>query len=120
VPGERIELSRSQGSRDFKSLASTNSATQARIREFVKIYNMFEITCQYLIAYFNKSPPGQEFIIIDFTPFKFFQYLVSLHCVSRVSSYTTIERLRMILLEGRCSYMIHNLPGPLIINQKHF
>ena len=29
VPGERIELSRSQGARDFKSLASTNSATQA-------------------------------------------------------------------------------------------
>ena len=29
VPGARIELAQSQGSRDFKSLASTNSATQA-------------------------------------------------------------------------------------------
>ena len=31
VPGARIELAQPQGSRDFKSLASTNSATQAKI-----------------------------------------------------------------------------------------
>ena len=31
VPGARIELAQPQGPRDFKSLASTNSATQACI-----------------------------------------------------------------------------------------
>src|SRR5665647_3512552 len=30
VPGARIELAQPQGSRDFKSLASTSSATQAQ------------------------------------------------------------------------------------------
>ena len=31
VPGARIELARPLGSRDFKSLASTYSATQAHV-----------------------------------------------------------------------------------------
>ncbi len=41
VPGVGIEPTQSQGSRDFKSLASTNSATQASDRsEGVKKYSI--------------------------------------------------------------------------------
>ena len=36
VPGTRIELVQSQGPRDFKSLASTSSATQANISFYFK------------------------------------------------------------------------------------
>ena len=42
VPGARIELARFQESRDFKSLASTYSATQAT----ETLCNMFKNTCQ--------------------------------------------------------------------------
>ena len=42
MPGARIELARGIASRDFKSLASTNSATQA----VSKIFNIAKDRCQ--------------------------------------------------------------------------
>lgn len=56
VPGERIELSQPQGSRDFKSLASTSSATQAQFGNNginFAVYIIFGLRCQG----FDREPP---------------------------------------------------------------
>lgn len=55
VPGARIELAQSQVPRDFKSLASTNSATQAHKGDDGEAILFFKIGVKILIEWYKKA-----------------------------------------------------------------
>ncbi len=71
VPGTRIELVRGQASRDFKSLASTYSATQAQRHTYnehefiVKEYTALYPSLHALICFRLETPWGQKALLLS-------------------------------------------------------